>query len=62
MENPIGIDDPQAGWKGRGLWANYASHATWHTEGGKGTTSKAVKFQLCPGPLAREGERQAFLP
>ena len=47
------IDDPAAGWKGRGLWANYAIHAPWHTEGGKGATSKAVKFQLRPDPLAR---------
>ena len=47
------IDDPQAGWKGKGLWANYAIHAPWHTEGGKGATSKAVKFQLRPDPLAR---------
>ena len=47
------IDDPQAGWKGKGLWANYAIHAPWHTEGGTGATSKAVKFQLRPDPLAR---------
>jgi len=47
------IDDPNTGWKGRGLWANYAIHAPWHTEGGEGVTSKAVKFQLRPDPLAR---------
>ncbi len=47
------IDDPNAGWKGRGLWANYAIHAPWHIEGGRGATSKAVKFQLRPDPLAR---------
>jgi len=47
------IDDPNAGWKGRGLWANYAIHASWHIEGGRGATSKAVKFQLRPDPLAR---------
>ncbi len=47
------IDDTDAGWKGRGLWANYAIHAPWHTEGGKGTTSKAVKFQMRPHPLAK---------
>ena len=46
------IDDPGAGWKGKGLWANFGSHVAWHTEGGKGTTSKAVKFQLRPNPLA----------
>ena len=47
------IDDPDAGWKGRGLWANYGSNYIWHTEGGKGTKSKIVHFQLRPEPLAR---------
>ena len=47
------IDDPNAGWKGRGLWANYGSNYIWHTEGGKGTKSKIVHFQLRPDPLAR---------
>ena len=47
------IDDPDAGWKGRGLWANYGSNYIWHTEGGKGTKSKIVHFQLRPDPLAR---------
>ena len=47
------IDDPNAGWKGRGLWATYGSNYIWHTEGGQGTKSKAVHFQLRPDPLAR---------
>ena len=47
------IDDPGAGWKGRGLWANYGTNFNWHTEGGKGTTSKIVHFQVRPDPLAR---------
>ena len=46
------IDDPKAGWKGRGVWSTYATRTPWHLEGGKGTTSKAVKFQLRPDPLA----------
>ena len=46
------IDDPNAGWKGRGLWANYGSNFNWHIEGGKGTPSKIVHFQLRPDPLA----------
>ena len=46
------IDDPNAGWKGRGLWANYGSNFNWHIEGGKGTPSKIVRFQLRPDPLA----------
>jgi hypothetical protein len=47
------IDDPDAGWKGRGLYANYGTHLVWHSEGGKGTTGKVVKFQIRPDPLAR---------
>ena len=47
------IDDPDAGWKGRGLWSTYSTRAPFHVEGGKGTTSKVVKFQLRPDPLAR---------
>lgn len=47
------IDDPNAGWKGKGLWANYGTNYVWHTEGGKGTKSKIVHFQLRPDPLAR---------
>jgi hypothetical protein len=47
------IDDPKGGWKGRGLWATVSTRAPFHMEGGKGTTSKVVKFQLRPDPLAR---------
>ncbi len=47
------IDDPDAGWKGKGLWATYSTRTPFHLEGGKGTTSKMVKFQLRPDPLAR---------
>ena len=47
------IDDPNAGWKGRALWANYGTHFVWHIEGGKGTKGKMVKFQIRPDPLAR---------
>ncbi|MDA2938259.1 carboxypeptidase-like regulatory domain-containing protein [Acidobacteria bacterium AH-259-A15] len=47
------IDDPNAGWKGRGLWATWSTRAPFHSETGKGTTSKVVKFQLRPDPLAK---------
>jgi hypothetical protein len=47
------IDDPSAGWKGKGLWSTYATRAPFHSEGGKGTTSKVLKFQLRPDPLAK---------
>ena len=46
------IDDPKAGWKGRGLWASTGTRATWHIEGGKGVKPKLTKFQLRPDPLA----------
>ncbi len=46
------IDDPDGGWKGRALWANYGTHLIWHVEGGKGTLGKMVKFQIRPDPLA----------
>jgi hypothetical protein len=46
------IDDPNAGWKGKGLWATYSTRAPFHMEGGKGTTSKVLHFQLRPDPLA----------
>jgi hypothetical protein len=47
------IDDPNLGWKGRGVWSTYAGRAPYHIEGGKGQTSKVVKFQVRPDPLAR---------
>ncbi len=46
------IDDPDAGWKGRGIWATYSSRAPFHMETGIGTTSKVYKFQMRPAPLA----------
>lgn len=47
------IDDPNAGWKGRGIWATISTRTPFHMEGGKGTTSKVFKFQLRPDPLAK---------
>jgi hypothetical protein len=47
------IDDPSAGWKGRGLWSTVSTRAPFHMETGKGTTSKVVRFQLRPDPLAK---------
>lgn len=46
------IDDPKAGWKGRGLWATNGGAVTWHIEGGKGTKPKMIHFQMRPDPLA----------
>jgi hypothetical protein len=47
------IDDPRAGWKGKGLWSTWATRAPFHTEGGTAMTSKVVKFQMRPNPLAK---------
>ncbi len=47
------IDDPDGGWKGRGVWSTVSTRAPFHMEGGKGTPSKVLKFQLRPDPLAR---------
>jgi hypothetical protein len=46
------IDDPDAGWKGRGVWTTISTRAPFHMEGGRGNTSKVIKFQLRPDPLA----------
>jgi hypothetical protein len=46
------IDDPKAGWKGKGIWTTYGTRTPFHAEGGKGTTSKVLHFQFRPDPLA----------
>ena len=46
------IDDPDGGWKGRGVWATYGAAVTWHIEGGKGVKPGIIKFQVRPDPLA----------
>jgi len=47
------IDSPNGGWKGKGVWTTFATRAPFHVEGGKGTTSKIIKFQVRPDPLAK---------
>jgi hypothetical protein len=47
------IDDPNAGWKGKAVYTTYATRAPFHAEGGKGTTSKIVKFQIRPDPVSK---------
>jgi hypothetical protein len=46
------IDNPNGGWKGKGIYTAISTRAPFHMEGGKGTTSKLVKFQMRPDPLA----------
>ena len=46
------IDDPNAGWKGRGLWSTNGDRTPWLMEGGKGSKPRAVHIQFRPDPLA----------
>jgi len=45
------IDDPNAGWKGRGLWIPEGSRTPWLLEGGKGTKPIILHVQLRSTPL-----------
>jgi hypothetical protein len=47
------IDDPQAGWKGRGLWSSSGDRTPWLNERGKGARPMAVQIQVRPDPLAK---------
>jgi len=46
------IDDPNAGWKGKGLWTTFGSRAPFHNEGGIQNSPKLYKVQMRPDPLA----------
>ncbi|CCE09017.1 conserved exported hypothetical protein [Bradyrhizobium sp. STM 3843] len=46
------IDDPAAGWKGRGIWTTSGTRANFHGEGGKEAYPKVFKVQMRPDPLA----------
>lgn len=46
------IDDPGAGWKGRGLWSTSGDRTPWLMETGKGSSPRAVHIQIRPDPLA----------
>jgi hypothetical protein len=46
------IDDPNAGWKGRGLWSASGDRTPWLNELGKGAYPMAVHMQVRPDPLA----------
>ena len=47
------IDDPEAGWKGRGLWVSEGDRTPWLMEGGKANKPLVVHFQVRPDPLAK---------
>jgi hypothetical protein len=46
------IDDPNGGWKGRGLWSASGDRTPWLNERGKGAYPMAVHIQVRPDPLA----------
>jgi hypothetical protein len=46
------IDDPNAGWKGRGLWTTSGTRTNFHNEGGIENRPKVYKLQIRPDPLA----------
>ena len=46
------VDDPKAGWKGKGVWTTWGTRTPFHSETGKGTMAKVVHFQIRPDPLA----------
>jgi hypothetical protein len=48
----VRIDDPNTGWKGRGLWAANDTRAVWHGERGRESRGLVAKFQMRPDPLA----------
>ena len=47
------IDDPDAGWKGRGLWVSSGDRTPWFKEGGTDTKPMVVHFQVRPDPLSK---------
>jgi hypothetical protein len=46
------IDDPDIGWKGRGIWVPSGDRTPWLKEDGKGSKPLVVHFQIRPSPLS----------
>jgi hypothetical protein len=47
------FDGSPTDWKGKGVYATYASEPVWHQEGGEDASGpQLVKFQVRPDPLA----------
>ena len=46
------IDDPDAGWKGKGLWTMSGTRTVFHNEGGTANSPKVYKLQIRPSALA----------
>jgi hypothetical protein len=47
------IDDPNGGWKARGLWSTSGDRTRWLMETGKGAKPHALHIQMRPDPLAQ---------
>jgi hypothetical protein len=47
------IDNPDTGWKGRGLWTMSGTRTVFHNEGGTQNRPQVYKLQVRPDPLAR---------
>ncbi len=47
------IDNPNAGWKGHGIWTTTGTRTVFHNEGGISSRPKVYKVQVRPNPLAR---------
>jgi hypothetical protein len=46
------IDDPNAGWKGKGLWTTSGTRTMFHNENGVQESPRIYKVQVRPNPLA----------
>jgi hypothetical protein len=46
------VDDPNAGWKGKGVWTMSGTRTVFHNEGGTTNSPKVYHIQLRPDPLA----------
>ena len=46
------IDNPNSGWKGRGLWTTHGTRTVFHNEGGIKNKPMAFHIQMRPDPLA----------
>ena len=42
------IDDPNGGWKGRGIWASAGNRTPFHVEGGKGIRRSSSSSSFAP--------------
>ena len=53
------IDDPNAGWKGRGLWSTSGDRTPWLMEGGKGSSRAPCTSRCDPIRWRSRGSQNA---